>query len=127
MVRIHDVQIQAAARTFAASGWRGDAVRDDLALLPDDAPALFPVFLKLADRHCLAVGGGKVAEPRIESLLAAKANVLVIAPKVTSNVQQWAKEKRLLWEERPFELHDLNGMGLVICATSSAADQSCGL
>jgi hypothetical protein len=96
---------------FAASGWRGDAVRDDLALLPDDAPALFPVFLKLASRHCLAVGGGKVAEPRIESLLTAKASLLVVAPKVTSNVHQWAKEKKLVWEERPFELHDLNGMG----------------
>jgi precorrin-2 dehydrogenase/sirohydrochlorin ferrochelatase len=67
------------------------------------------------------VGGGKVAEPRIESLLAAKANVLVVAPKGTSNVHQWAREKKLVWEERPFELHDLNGMGLVICATSSAA------
>ena len=76
-------------------------MREDLALLPDDAPALFPVFLKLANRHCLAVGGGKVAEPRIESLLAAKANVLVVAPKVTPNVHQWAKEKKLVWEERP--------------------------
>lgn len=121
MVRIHDVQIQALMRIQPRTGWRGDAVRDDLALLPDDAPALFPVFLKLANRHCLAVGGGKIAEPRIESLLAAKANVLVVAPKVTSNVHQWAKEKKLVWEERPFELHDLNGMGLVICATSSAA------
>jgi len=118
---IHDVQIQAVARTLLPRLARRFAVRDDLALLPDDAPALFPVFLKLANRHCLAVGGGKVAEPRIESLLAAKANVLVVAPKGTSNVHQWAKEKKLVWEERPFELHDLNGMGLVICATSSAA------
>ena len=96
-------------------------MRDDLALLPDDDPALFPVFLKLEKRQCLAVGGGKVAEPRIEVLLAAKANVLVIAPKVTSSIDQWAKEKKLVWEERPFELHDMDGMGLVICATSSAA------
>ena len=97
------------------------AVRDDLAFLPDDAPALFPVFLKLAKRRCLAVGGGKVSEPRIEALLAAKASVVVVAPKVTSNVHHWAKEEKLVWEERPFELHDLDGVGLVICATSSAA------
>jgi precorrin-2 dehydrogenase/sirohydrochlorin ferrochelatase len=106
---------------FSAHGCEAIAVREELALLPDDAPALFPVFLKLANRHCLAVGGGKVAEPRIETLLAAKANVLVIAPKVTSSIHQWAKEKKLVWEERPFELHDLDGMGLVVCATSSAA------
>ncbi len=96
-------------------------MRDDLALLPEDAPALFPIFLKLANRRCLAVGGGKVAEPRIESLLTAKASLLVVAPKVTSAVQRWAKEKKLVWEERPFELSDLDGVGLVICATSSAA------
>src|SRR5438067_941923 len=63
---------------FSASDGRGSiAVRDDLALLPDDAPALFPIFLKLATRRCLAVGGGKAAEPRIEALLTAKASLLV--------------------------------------------------
>jgi precorrin-2 dehydrogenase/sirohydrochlorin ferrochelatase len=93
----------------------------DFALLPDDAPGLFPIFLKLADRRCLSVGGGKVAEPRIEALLSAKASVLVVAPKVTSSVHQWAEEKKLVWEERPFELSDLDGIGLVVCATSSAA------
>src|SRR5882757_6913819 len=102
MVRIHDVHIQAGRGFCGVRLARRSAVRDDLALLPDDAPALFPVFLKLANRHCLAVGGGKVAEPRIETLLDAKANVLVIAPKVTSSVHQWAKEKKLVWEERPF-------------------------
>ncbi len=96
------------------------AVRD-LALLPNDAPALFPIFLKLANRRCLAVGGGKVAEPRIEALLTAKASLLVVAPKVTSSIHHWAKEKRLVWEERHFELSDLDGIGLAICATSSAA------
>jgi precorrin-2 dehydrogenase/sirohydrochlorin ferrochelatase len=96
-------------------------VREDLALLPDGNPALFPAFLKLADRRCLAVGGGRVAEPRIEALLAAKANIFVVAPKVTAKVQKWAEEKKLEWDERPFELSDLDGVCLVVCATSSAA------
>ena len=107
---------------FVTPDWRGPiAVRDDLALLPDDASGLFPIFLKLVNRRCLAVGAGKIAEPRIEALLNAKANVLVVAPKVTSSVQQWTEEKKLVWEERPFELSDLDGVGLVVCATSSAA------
>jgi precorrin-2 dehydrogenase/sirohydrochlorin ferrochelatase len=97
------------------------AVRDDLALLPEDTPALFPIFLKLAMRRCLAVGGGKIAEPRIEALLAANASLLIVAPKVTSTIQGWSKDKKLVWEERHFELSDLDGVGLVICSTSSAA------
>jgi precorrin-2 dehydrogenase/sirohydrochlorin ferrochelatase len=62
-----------------------------------------------------------VAEPRIEALLTAGANVFVVAPKVTSNVQQWAHQKKLVWDSRPFELSDLDGVCLTICATSSAA------
>jgi len=93
----------------------------ELALLSDDAPGLFPIFLKLANLRCLAVGGGKVAEPRIDALLAAKASLLVVAPKVTSSIQHWAREKKLVLEERPFELSDLDGVRLAICATSSAA------
>jgi len=92
MVRIHDVHIQAVARISWCPAGEAIAVRDDLALLPNDAPGLFPIFLKLANRRCLAVGAGKVAEPRIEALLNAMASVLVIAPKVTSSVHEWSKE-----------------------------------
>jgi len=93
----------------------------DLSSLPDDAPVLLPIFLKLQGRRCLAVGGGKVAEPKIEALLSAGADVFVVAPKVTGRVQKWAQQKKLAWEARPFELSDLNGICLTICATSSAA------
>jgi precorrin-2 dehydrogenase/sirohydrochlorin ferrochelatase len=93
----------------------------DLSSLPNDAPVLFPIFLKLQGRRCLAVGGGRVAEPRIEALLSAKAHVFVVAPKVTGNVQKWAQQKKLVWENRPFELSDLNDVCLSVCATSSAA------
>jgi precorrin-2 dehydrogenase/sirohydrochlorin ferrochelatase len=93
----------------------------ELALLPEGGPALFPIFLKLAGRRCLAVGAGRMAEPRIEALLACKTSVLVVAPKVTSSVHRWADEKKLVWEERPFELSDLDGVSLAICSTPSAA------
>ena len=93
----------------------------DLALLPNDAPVLLPIFLKLKGRRCLAVGAGKIAEPRIEALLAAGADVFVVAPKATSAIQKWAQQKKLIWESRPFELSDLDGICLTICATSSAA------
>jgi precorrin-2 dehydrogenase/sirohydrochlorin ferrochelatase len=93
----------------------------DLSSLPDDAPVLLPIFLKLQGRRCLAVGGGRVAEPRIKALLAAGADVFVVAPKATNNIQKWAQQEKLLWENRPFELSDLDGVCLTICATSSAA------
>jgi precorrin-2 dehydrogenase/sirohydrochlorin ferrochelatase len=67
------------------------------------------------------VGAGKFAEPRIEELLDAGASLVVVAPKATSTVQRWAKANKLAWEDRAFELSDLDGVCLVICATSSPA------
>jgi precorrin-2 dehydrogenase len=81
---------------------------------------LFPIFLKLEGRRCLAVGAGKLAEAKIESLLAAQADVFVVAPKASASVQRWAREHKLTWSERAFELTDLDGICVTVCATSSA-------
>ncbi len=45
--------------------------------------AYFPAFLELAGRRCLVVGGGVVAERRVESLVAAGAAVTVVSPALT--------------------------------------------
>lgn len=94
---------------------------NELSSLSKETPALFPIFLKLEGRRCLAVGAGKLAEPKIEALLATGASVLVVAPKASANVQRWAHENKLGWEERTFEFTDLDGVCLVMCATSSPA------
>jgi precorrin-2 dehydrogenase / sirohydrochlorin ferrochelatase len=80
---------------------------------------LFPMFLKLAARPCLVVGGGAIAESKIASLLEAGGKVCVVAPEATQQIRAWAQSETLNWHERPFEPDDLNGMFLVITATSS--------
>jgi precorrin-2 dehydrogenase / sirohydrochlorin ferrochelatase len=82
-------------------------------------PPLFPIFLKLARRRCLVVGATTLAEPKIESLLAAGAEVLVVAPRATARVEQWTLEGRIAWEARTFEARDLSRVFLVVAATSS--------
>jgi len=78
---------------------------------------LFPIFLKLAGRRCLVVGAGKIAEAKIESLLAAAAKILVVAPRCTQTIQRWAREERISWNPRPFQPADLERISLVITAT----------
>jgi precorrin-2 dehydrogenase / sirohydrochlorin ferrochelatase len=85
----------------------------------NDEPPLFPIFLKLAQRRCLVVGATSLAEPKIDSLHAAGAEVLVVAPRATARVEQWALEERIAWEARTFEPRDLCGVFLVVAATSS--------
>jgi precorrin-2 dehydrogenase / sirohydrochlorin ferrochelatase len=80
---------------------------------------LFPMFLKLSARPCLVVGAGTVAESKIASLLEAGGRVRVVAPDATPQVRSWAQSKSIEWHQRPFQPDDLEGMFLVIAATSS--------
>ncbi len=77
------------------------------------------MFLKLADRRCLVVGGGTVAAPKIASLLCAGARVVVVAPKASEKVRYWAGHGQIEWKGRVFEAADLDGKFLVVAATSS--------
>jgi precorrin-2 dehydrogenase/sirohydrochlorin ferrochelatase len=81
--------------------------------------SLFPMFLKLEDRHCLVVGAGKIGESKIRSLLVAHAKVRVIAPWATPTVTAWARAGVLDWEVRTFQPDDLYSIFLVVGATSS--------
>jgi precorrin-2 dehydrogenase / sirohydrochlorin ferrochelatase len=80
---------------------------------------VFPLFLKLENRPCLVVGAGNIAESKIAGLLEADANLRVVAPEATPQVQAWAQAGKLDWSKRPFQAGDLQGMFLVVAATSS--------
>jgi precorrin-2 dehydrogenase/sirohydrochlorin ferrochelatase len=85
-----------------------------------NAPALFPLFLKLAGRKCLVVGAGTVAESKIESLLSSGAEVRVVAPHANDRVGRWAREKQITLRRGAYREEDLRGAFLVVAATSSA-------
>ena len=78
---------------------------------------LFPIFLKLDGRRCLVVGGGPVAEQKLEGLLAAGAQVHLVAPAITHGIRRLADEGKLVHHDRPFAEADLEGVDLVIAAT----------
>ena len=80
---------------------------------------LFPMFLKLSARPCLVVGAGTIAESKIASLLEAGGQVRVVAPEATPQVRFWAQSNTIEWHQRPFHPDDLEGMFLVVAATSS--------
>jgi precorrin-2 dehydrogenase / sirohydrochlorin ferrochelatase len=82
-------------------------------------PRVFPLFLKLENRPCLVVGAGNIAESKIAGLLEADANLRVVAPEATPQVQSWAQTGKLDWHQRSFQPADLQGMFLVVAATSS--------
>jgi precorrin-2 dehydrogenase / sirohydrochlorin ferrochelatase len=85
---------------------------------PREDPALFPAFLKLAARKCLVVGAGRIGESKIAGLIPAGANITVVSPRATRAVESWASEGAIRWLERGFEAGDLDGIFLVVVATS---------
>ncbi len=75
------------------------------------------MLLNLSGRFCVVVGGGEVAERKVEALLSAGARVRVIAPEVTPRIERWAEEGRLELERRPYREGDLSGAWLCVAAT----------
>ena len=75
---------------------------------------VFPVFLKLAGRRVLLVGGGPVASGKLAGLLGAGAQVTVVAPKIRPEIE--AAEVTVL--PRPFEPSDVDGAWLVVAAAT---------
>jgi precorrin-2 dehydrogenase/sirohydrochlorin ferrochelatase len=80
---------------------------------------LFPIFLKLANKPCVVIGAGNIAESKIESLLIAEARVTVIAPSALPRVEQWAANGDLTWHQHEYREGDLTGAFLVVAATAT--------
>ena len=81
----------------------------------------YPVMLDLAGRPCLVVGGGPVAERKMDGLLAADARVTVVSPSLTPALLALAAEARLHWRPREYITGDAAGFALVMVAASDAS------
>lgn len=78
-----------------------------------------PLNIDMRNRKVLVVGGGSVAERKIKSLLAAEAEVLVVAPQVSRQIHQLAESRTIRVELRTYQSRDLDGVFLVIIATNA--------
>jgi len=98
-------------------GLGGRGVSKPPSRLSEEKSPLFPMFVKIAKRRCLVVGAGKTAEEKIPTLLRCGAHVFVVAPAATRTIRSWAAENKIVWQQRRFESHDLDGVFLAVVAT----------
>ena len=80
----------------------------------------YPVYIQLRERPCVVIGGGKIAEGKVDGLLAAQANVTVISPDLTAHLRDLVEEKQITYLARTYQAGDLTGAFMVICATDQA-------
>jgi precorrin-2 dehydrogenase/sirohydrochlorin ferrochelatase len=83
--------------------------------------SLFPIFLKLTGRPCIVVGGGNLAESKIDSLCAAEARVTVVAPVASARIVAMADTGEVVWHRREYAAGDLAGKFLAVAATNDSA------
>ena len=92
---------------------------------PVSAPVLMPVFLKLAGRRVLVVGGGAIASRTAEEWCEAEARVRVVAPWISPELQVLSTQvgDRLELVQKEFAPEHLEGVHFVIAATNDPAVQ----
>ncbi len=79
----------------------------------------YPVFLKLNNKKAVVIGGGKVAERKVLTLLKAGAAVKVISPKITKALENLKNKRALTHIKRTYRTGDLKNAFIVIAGTSS--------
>ncbi len=84
----------------------------------------YPVNLKIKNKKCVVVGGGKVAERKIKFLLEKGALVTVISPKITSLLEELWRATKVNYLPVVYSPSSLKNAFLVIAATDDRAINS---
>jgi precorrin-2 dehydrogenase / sirohydrochlorin ferrochelatase len=77
----------------------------------------YPVYLNLKGKRVVVVGGGDVAERKLESLLDTGAAIAVISPEVSTRIAELAHRKQIELHRRRYLNGDCRGATLVFSAT----------
>jgi len=86
-----------------------------------DVMAYYPIFVEMAGRRILVVGGGNVAEGKVAGLLTAGADVTVVAPDLTSALREQFAAGAFKHEARDYRDGDLAGFEVCFVATDDGA------
>jgi precorrin-2 dehydrogenase / sirohydrochlorin ferrochelatase len=75
-------------------------------------------MLRLEGKKVVVVGGGKVAERKVNGLLSTGARLVVVSPEATDGLKNLASEAMLEWLKKPFSKEDIDGASLIFAATN---------
>ncbi len=81
----------------------------------------YPAYLDLAGRRCVVIGAGEIAERKVTQLLASGADVMLVSPSATPELERLAEQKEVRWIRRAYVHGDLAGAVLAVAATDDEA------
>ncbi len=79
----------------------------------------YPIYLDITDRRCIVIGGGDVAERKVERLLEFGACVVVVGKMLTDALETMKRSGRIDHIDADYNKNLIDGAFLVIGATDS--------
>ncbi|MDL4842241.1 NAD(P)-binding protein [Aquibacillus rhizosphaerae] len=79
-----------------------------------------PLMVDLKEKRVIVVGGGKVAQRRISTIINTGASIVVISPHITPVINEWYQQDKIEWLEKEFSVGDLDDAFLTIIATNNS-------
>ncbi|MEE0955856.1 MAG: bifunctional precorrin-2 dehydrogenase/sirohydrochlorin ferrochelatase [Eubacterium sp.] len=79
----------------------------------------FPVFLDLSGRKLVVVGGGKIAERRIQTLAEFSDQITCLAPEATGKIRNLAEKGKIKWIREAYNRERIMDADMVLACTDS--------
>jgi precorrin-2 dehydrogenase/sirohydrochlorin ferrochelatase len=86
--------------------------------------SFYPLLLKLEDKNCLVVGGGRVALRKVNILLSAASSVLVVSPALIPELESQAARGKINYMQEYYHPDHLKGVFLAVGATGDEKTNS---
>lgn len=81
---------------------------------------LIPLMIDISNKKVFVIGGGKVAERRVNTLVNYAKDIHVISPAITENLKDMVQRSAIKWSEKLFEINDIQQADLIVVATNDA-------
>lgn len=80
----------------------------------------FPLFIDISKKKVIVIGGGKVAERRVKTLLEFVNHIEVVSPEVTRDLYGLSERREITWIKGCYTAGVLDGADMVLAATDNA-------
>ncbi|SFE25169.1 precorrin-2 dehydrogenase/sirohydrochlorin ferrochelatase family protein [Trichococcus pasteurii] len=82
---------------------------------------MYPMMVDISKRKVVVVGGGKIATRKLQELMRCGAQPTIIAPVVSPEILEWAKNGEVVLFKRTFRSGDLEGATFIFSCTDDQA------
>src|SRR4051794_22665727 len=77
----------------------------------------YPVMLHLDGKDVVVVGGGKVAERKVNGLVSTGARIVIVSPVVTAGLKRLIVDGKMVWKQAEFTAEFIKHAFMVFAVT----------